>query len=239
MKDALLTALRFPFFCASRCEMLRFNAEWRYFVCGIVATWIVGLGRWWDDGGANLFQKLGLGSVVYVFVLAFFLWITLLPMRPNDWSYPRVLVCVTFTALPGIVYAIPVERMMTSAVAARVNLGFLAFVAGWRVALLMFFARRLGKLTWPRTLVGSLFPLVFVVTLVSATVKLNMSLLRDMAGIKNFNDEQLVVEAAANVVSEVSNPLFLPLMIAYVTLAIISLYRAKRVTTPRESERSV
>lgn len=228
MRNALVTAVRFSFFSATREEMLRFGAQWRYSATGLMVTWIVGIGRWWDHDDAGIFQKLGLRSLVYVFVLAFFLWVVVMPMRPRNWTYPCVLVCVTFTALPGIIYATPIEWFLSSERAARANLGFLAFVASWRVALLIFFVRRLGELSWSKTLAGTLFPLNLVVCIVSASVSLNMSLLRDMAGVKNFSDEQLAVEAAANVVSEVSSPLFVPLLLAYGSFAIIPLIELYR-----------
>jgi hypothetical protein len=37
----------------------------RHLAFGLVCTWLVGMGRWWDDPGANLLQHLGLGSVIY------------------------------------------------------------------------------------------------------------------------------------------------------------------------------
>jgi hypothetical protein len=44
------------------------------------------------------------------------------------------------------------------------NSRFLAVVAAWRVALLLFVYRRYAELTWPRTIVGCLLPLSAIVT---------------------------------------------------------------------------
>ena len=46
-----------------------------YLVFGLLATWLAGVGRYWDNPRAELWQYLGLGSVAYVFVLALLLYI--------------------------------------------------------------------------------------------------------------------------------------------------------------------
>ncbi len=48
-------------FKLSREEMLKFNKT--NFIVGLFGTWVVGIGRYWDDSGASLLQHLGLGSV--------------------------------------------------------------------------------------------------------------------------------------------------------------------------------
>ena len=45
------------------------------------------MGRYWDNPRVGLAQHLGLGSVVYVFVLAAVLWLSFWLMRPTDWTY--------------------------------------------------------------------------------------------------------------------------------------------------------
>lgn len=69
--------------------------SWKtYLAFGLAFTWLAGIGRYWDNPRAELFQSLGLGSIAYVFVLAAILWLLLAPLRPRHWSYGSVLVFV-------------------------------------------------------------------------------------------------------------------------------------------------
>lgn len=139
--------------------------QWRaYLAFGLVVTWLAGIGRYWDNPRASLFQHLGLGSVAYVLLLALLLWGLLIPLRPQRWSYRNVLVFVTLTSLPALLYAIPVERFMTLAAAQLANVWFLAVVASWRVALLFVFLRRVARLSWLAMVVAGLLPLTLIVT---------------------------------------------------------------------------
>src|SRR5687768_3351015 len=85
----LKTALRIVTFQATYDELLALDR--RHLVIGLLFTWVVGMGRWWDDPGAHLLQHLGLGSVIYVFVVSLFLWLIAAPLRPENWSYQRLL----------------------------------------------------------------------------------------------------------------------------------------------------
>jgi hypothetical protein len=111
----------------------------RHLLVSLLWTWVVGMGRWWDDPDARLLQRLGLGSVLYACVLSALLWLVVLPLRPRNWSFVRVLTFVSMTSAPALLYAIPVERLFDAATAGRLNLWFLAAVALWRVALLLRF----------------------------------------------------------------------------------------------------
>src|SRR3954454_22335388 len=103
MQDLLRTALRVLTFRASREEL--HSLDRRHLAFGLVCTWLVGIGRWWDDPGAPLFLHLGLGSVLYVFILSLLLWLIVWPLRPRDWSYERLLTYVTLTSPPAALYA--------------------------------------------------------------------------------------------------------------------------------------
>jgi hypothetical protein len=67
------------FFRINKQQLLSINIK--HFVAGLIGTWIAGIGRYWDDPGAKLLQKLGLGSLIYIFILAFFIWIIIKPFR--------------------------------------------------------------------------------------------------------------------------------------------------------------
>jgi len=102
----------------------------RYLALGLGLTWVVGVGRYWDNPRAEDLQRWGVGSVAYVFALSALLWLVGVGIKPVRWSYRNVLTFVTLTAPPGLLYAIPVERALSPDEARAVNLAFLAVVAG-------------------------------------------------------------------------------------------------------------
>ena len=158
-----LQILRLLFFRANRDDLT--NLSYKYLAAGLLCTWIVGMGRYWDDPCAYPLQHLGLGSVFYVFVLAFLLWLFILPLKPAQWSYRQVLTYVTLTSPPAIIYAIPVEHFLSMKVATNANLYFLIIVAVWRVLLMAQYLRLVARLPLLHRFVGMLFPVTTVITL--------------------------------------------------------------------------
>jgi len=73
----------------------------RYLIGGLIACWIVGIGRYWDDPRATLLQHTGLGSVAYVFVLAAVLWLIAKPAAPERFTYVGILTFITLTSPPA------------------------------------------------------------------------------------------------------------------------------------------
>ena len=139
--------------------------HWRaYLGWGLFWTWVAGMGRYWDNPKAEWWQTLGLGSLAYIFVLALVLWLLILPLRPKNWSYRNILIFLSLTALPAVLYAIPVERFMPLREAQSANAWFLAIVATWRVALLWFFLTRVAQLRGFAIFVACLLPLTLIVT---------------------------------------------------------------------------
>ena len=131
---------------------------------GFLLTWAAGIGRYWDNPRVTGLQRLGLGSVVYVLLLTGFLWLLLKPLKPENWSYRRLLYFVTLTAPPALLYAIPVERMYSLGQARTINVWFLGVVALWRVIMYGAFlwrCARLRGLSFPAAL---LLPLCLIVT---------------------------------------------------------------------------
>ena len=64
--------------------MLQFDKT--HFIAGLIGTWIVGMGRYWDDPSAKLLQHLGMGSVIYIFVLAAFIWLISSLGTEEEWN---------------------------------------------------------------------------------------------------------------------------------------------------------
>jgi len=156
------TAVRILTFRATRNELVALDN--RHLAFGLMCTWIVGIGRWWDDPDAHLLQHLGLGSVIYVFILAAFLWLLIRPLNPADFNYRPFLTYITLTAPPALLYALPVERWLDLDSARIVNAWFLGIVAAWRVAMLFVYLLRVSQFKWVRLAVAMLLPLCGIVT---------------------------------------------------------------------------
>lgn len=172
--------LRVLFFRASAEELQALGRP--ALMWGLAWTWLAGMGRYWDHPNPHLLQRLGLGSLIYVFVLAAFLWAVLWPLRPKGHSFTRLLTYITLVSPPALLYAIPVERFMSLKSATQVNVMFLAVVAAWRLALLFRYLRVAGHLSWPRTIVGALMPMMLIVA-VLALLNLEKAVFNIMGGL--------------------------------------------------------
>lgn len=190
---------------------------------GLVVTWLAGIGRYWDNPRAELWQLAGLGSVAYVLVLSSLLWLLIAPLRPKHWSFRNVLLFVTLTSPPALLYAIPVERFLDMNSAARVNAWFLAIVAMWRVALYANFLRRVARLALFPAVVATVLPLALIIV-VLAMLNLEHVVFSIMSGISpsdvSANDSayQIVVITAS--LSILASPV---LLLAYLG----SIYHAR------------
>jgi hypothetical protein len=197
-----------------------------HLVFGLVCSWLVGMGRYWDDPGAHLLQRLGVGSVIYVFALSLFLWLLIWPLRPQNWSYRNLLTFVSLVSPPAILYAIPVERWFTLRAAITINILFLGVVATWRVALLVFYLRRYACLRPAAVGVAALLPLtVIVVTL--TVLNLERAVFEVMAGIGRKPTANDGAYAVLFLLSALSYLAFLPLLIGYVAFVLVA-FRKKR-----------
>lgn len=152
-----------------------------YLILGLFMTWLVGIGRYWDHPDARWWQYLGLGSVLYVFLLAAFIWLAVWPLGPKNWSYSNVLLFLTMTSAPAFLYAIPVEMFLEPIPARDANTWALTLVALWRVALYAVFLRRVGGLDRATTTVGTFFP-IFIILLIINVFNLQKTLLSIMRG---------------------------------------------------------
>jgi len=156
------TIIRLLFLKLTKEEMLSFTNG--HFIAGLIGTWVVGMGRYWDDPGAKLLQHLGLGSVIYIFVLAFFIWIIVKPYLVENWNYFTVLTFISLTSFPAIFYAIPVERFVTMETANTINVWFLAIVAFWRLILLYYFIHHFTRLSILDILTITFMPICVIIT---------------------------------------------------------------------------
>lgn len=179
---------------------------WSWFVFVLLATWLVGIGRYWDHPSADSWQYLGLGSVAYIFCLSTLLFLVVWPMRPSNWMFRGVLIFVGLTSLPAALYAIPVERFVDLKMAQSINAWFLGIVALWRVALLFRFLITHAKLHW--------FIVIIVATLMLSGIVVALTLL---------NLEHVVFDIMAGIREENASPNDTAYLVV-ILLASFSLY---------------
>jgi hypothetical protein len=136
---------------------------------GLMWVWLAGVGRGWDHPQMEPLRRSGLGSVLYVCLLALLLMVVLAPLLPpRQGSLWRILPFLTLTAPPALLYALPLERGLDLGTATTVNFWLLALVAGWRVAMYVFFLRRGLGFSPGLVTTGALLPLMGVVTTLAA-----------------------------------------------------------------------
>ena len=223
-KSVPATVVRLLTFRAARDEFLQFGNK--HLAFGIACTWAVGVGRWWDDPRANLLQHLGLGSVVYIFLLSLLLWLVVCPLRPRNWSYRHVLTFVSLTSPPAILYAIPVERFASLETARALNVWFLAVVAAWRVALLFFYLRRHARLPAFSIVVAALLPVTFVVVALTM-LNLERAVFDVMGGLRDRGTANDGAYQVLILLTLLSMLLFIPLLISYIFLSVWSRSRVR------------
>lgn len=191
--------------------MLGFNNK--HLIAGILGTWIVGMGRYWDDANANLLQHLGLGSVIYIFVLSAFIWLILLLYKIEKWSYKTVLTFIALTSFPAIFYAIPVERFFSITTANSMNVWFLAIVAIWRLCLLYYFLKQFTQLSTGNIVTVTFMPICLIISVLTI-LNLHNVVFEIMGGIRNpspHDSSYLVLM----MLTGISMILAIPLLIAY------------------------
>ncbi len=189
-----------------------------YLAIGVATTWLVGFGRTWDFHVAPWWFRTGFTSIVYALVLSLFIWGMVHPLKPERWSYRNVLLMVMMTALPGLIYAIPVERFVSIQTAQLLNLAFLVVVAGWRMALYRHFLQTVAKLPPYETLVAWLLPPGIIIAVISLFGFLD-AVLRGMSGDRADNPNELATDVFLfiGLITWIALPF---LLLAYVVLAI-------------------
>ncbi len=203
-------------FRTTREEFLAFDR--RHLGFGLICTWLVGIGRYWDNPRAEFLQHLGVGSVVYVFVLALFLLFFIAPLKARDWSYFRILTFVSLVSPPAVLYAVPVEKFVSMGTANMINAWFLLVVATWRAALLVFALRRFFSMSAFSAVTATFLPLGLIV-LGLASLNLERAVFNIMGGFTEPtpNDSAYLALLIILYVSILLSPV---LLIAYVALVV-------------------
>ncbi|HLM00387.1 MAG TPA: hypothetical protein VK400_04975 [Pyrinomonadaceae bacterium] len=216
-KQVISDTFRLLTFRSTREEILNFGRA--HLAFGLISTWLVGVGRYWDNAEAGFLQHLGVGSVVYIFALSLLLWFVAKPFCRKDWSYFYVLTFVSLVSPPAVLYAIPVQMFCGIDRANDINAAFLLIVSVWRAALLVFFLKRFAGLNLGYVLVATLLPVTMIVF---ALVMLNLekAVFSLMGGFANRtpNDEAFAVLALISFFAMLAFPV---LLVVYVVLVML------------------
>lgn len=210
--NVLKTILLLLTFRLSREKMLEFDK--RHFISALIGTWIVGMGRYWDDDKASLLQHLGLGSVIYIFVLAAFIWIIVKPFKVDKWNYFTVVTFIGLTSFPAILYAIPVEKFVNIDTANSINAWFLAIVAVWRLCLLNYFLKRFTRLSYGNIVTVTLMPICLIISTLTA-LNLHRVVFNIMGGVHDPSPHESSYFVLM-LLTGISALLTIPLLIAYI-----------------------
>lgn len=227
MKDVFRATIQLLTFRITREEFLNF--ERRHLLFGLVCTWLVGMGRYWDNPRVSILQHLGIGSVIYIFVLSLLLWLVPLPLKPKNWSYRHVLTFVSLVSPPALLYALPVEKFFSMDSANAINVLFLLIVSVWRVSLLVFYLKRHAQLRGDAISISVFLPITFIISGLTF-LNLERAVFNIMAGVNSVgtsNDDAYMV---LTLLSLFSMLLFLPLVLAYVFLAVKASGGGKKTT---------
>jgi hypothetical protein len=154
-----------------------------YLAFGLATAWLAGIGRYWDNPRAYLWQHLGLGSVIYCIVLAAAVFLLLAPLKPRNWTYQNTLIFISLTALPALLYAFPIERFTDLESAQQINAWFLGVVAAWRVALLFRYLNQSAGLSGVQLTVAALLPIIVIINALSF-LNLEHVVFRLMSGLR-------------------------------------------------------
>lgn len=217
IKTALRSIGRILTFRATRGDIK--DDVWPLLLIGVLLTWAVGYGRWWDDPrDLPYFARMGYGSVLYVFVLSAILWIVSYPVAKERVGFGHVLAFVAATSLPGIVYALPVEAISASGTASAYNVAALIFVSTYRVALLVWFFRKILEMRlWP-AIVATFLP-ISCITAVISLADLGHKILNMMGGFRG-NVSQTAAEAVVLAIGYTSFCLAPFLLVAYIHFSL-------------------
>lgn len=210
------TLLRVLTFRATRDELL--NLDRHHLALGLFSTWIVGMGRYWDAPDPTLFQRLGVGSLLFVLLFALVLWLVVQPLRAQNCSYPRLLTFLGLVSPLGLLYAIPVERVFEPPTAQSLNVCFLGIVSVWRVSVLGFYLGRLVGLTRAAAQIAALFPIVGV-TISLAAGNLQHRVFSEMARLPPDIEAPAAFGWAVEFVTRSAIVLFVPLVTSYFVLS--------------------
>jgi hypothetical protein len=165
IRTTLGSTFRLLTFRSTREELC--TLDHRHAIGGLIATLLVGVGRYWDAYSVTWVERLGLQSVLYVGGLSLLAWLLGVALSPARLGPLRVVAFVSLTAPLGALEALPVSAFLLPWEALRVNAWLEGLVAAWRTALLLWFLTRWG-LHWLEAVISSLVCLDVIVFALAA-----------------------------------------------------------------------
>jgi len=214
-QDVFRTMIRVLTFRITRVEFQAFDH--RHLAGGLVSTWIVGMGRYWNAADATLAQRMGVGSLLFVVTFSGLVWLALGPLNPGDWSYGRLLTLLALVSPPAILYAIPVEQLARSSTAVPIRIGMLTLVAVWRLSLLVYYVMKLSTLRRPTAVIGSFIPIAASIAALSA-MHLTDTTAQGMARLEPGALVPAAFVSTIHAMASLGTMLLVPIMVAYVVL---------------------
>ncbi|WP_437187553.1 hypothetical protein SH668x_000951 [Planctomicrobium sp. SH668] len=118
--------------------------------------------------------------------------------QPASSELGQLLNCVWMMAPTAVIYAFPAERFMSSVDSTKLNIGFLAFVATWRVALMIRVVVVLFRISLPNAISTVLF--VSVTIAFFAMLAVPIPLLQIMGGVLLSPESEIINQARVAVV---------------------------------------
>jgi len=207
-------------------DLRSFTGE--HLIFGLIATWLAGLGRYWDHPDPYWVQQIGIGSLAIVATLSLLVYVVVLPLRPRNWGLVNLATFITLTALPALLYAIPVERFLDVRLARMANVLFLGSIAAWRVGLLGTYLRRRAEFSRWLSAVALLLPVAGIVTALTV-LNLERAVFNVMAGLREDATPADTSYFALFLLTALAIFSFPALLIAYLA-AIFVRRRARRTT---------
>lgn len=190
MLNVLRDTARLLTFRLSREEFAAFTPA--HLVFGLLCCWLAGIGRFWGTPDLPWTAHLGLGSLVYPWLLALVVAVLIHPL--TAWRGVPYLSVVAFIALTGPIafaYAPLTPEAFGVEGASVLRAGAMSVVSAWRLALLAWFLVHLAGLSWFEA--GVVLALLLT-GLVSSLVALNLdgaifNLMRGMAPAQTIADD--------------------------------------------------
>jgi hypothetical protein len=143
--------------------------------------------------GIPLAASLGLSALLFV-ILKAIPAVRHTPLSKTE-EFRRLLTCFWMTAPLAVIYAIPVERLTSAAVATGYNMLFLGIVATWRVILFV----RVVSVLYYASYLSALFPVLLLADslVIWLMFVFPLPLLQVMGGIRLTESERLINEVRA------------------------------------------
>jgi hypothetical protein len=180
-------------------------AKWCYWELGLglICTWLVGIGRWWDDPrDLPLPVTLGLGSIAYVWIFTFVMWVLIHPIVDNPPTILQVLTFVCFVSPPAALYAIPVEHWTGMETAIQLNLAFLFIVAVYRVSLLIRFFVVAIKMSIGKALLTTFLPISIAIVSI-AVMNMMIKIIEFMGGVREEASRRTSMEQFVVIIRDI------------------------------------